>query len=514
MITTRAVWTCAALLLAFPMLGTDRAAAAVPLASTALDPASASYRDVVTRTANMVSDANAQRLVQAQGLNLINLTWEDTGRYKDSAVGPNISDMTIQVQTRDPASGQYHLTCMPVIRFNNFDDRSADIDPKKFFVLAGNEKGQPLRRVNLYQLLGSVRKHLTKPGSWKGDRTSLLADRDSHVLVSAQACFLPVPKEGFAEFNPVLFNYQSIEGDPAVLTILATREGTSITVIDNKRDAFQAGMSWGQRLFFNHNGERASLTGQRLSDFRLGAKGREKQATPEAAGEQGLNMVLLIQVPLKQKNPMRFDSFFSNDADVSVPMNFNLDRIGDVEVAVIGHGKVEGPFTELANLNIERDPAFPVRVTVQFYKATSNGVITEKDVTDIRREIDRVYTQGDFVGSLVTAGATGRPTEHAGDQVEPPDWWEKFWQRYEANTGRTRAQVIEEMRRRHGAAWFPLTEQALAQDAESLAPGSERWPLSLLLVIASAAVVLVSVRLYSIVRDMERRALVSRPVVS
>jgi hypothetical protein len=30
--------------------------------------------------------------------------------------------------------------------------------------------------------------------SWKGDGFSLLADeRDSHVLVSAQACFLPIP---------------------------------------------------------------------------------------------------------------------------------------------------------------------------------------------------------------------------------------------------------------------------------------------------------------------------------
>ena len=59
---------------------------------------------------------------------------------------------------------------------------------------------------------------------------SLLAEnRDSHVLVSAQACFLPIPPDGIAEFNPVLFNYQSYAGDPAVLTILATREGTSIT---------------------------------------------------------------------------------------------------------------------------------------------------------------------------------------------------------------------------------------------------------------------------------------------
>ena len=62
--------------------------------------------------------------------------------------------------------------------------------------------------------------------------------------------FLPIPKSGVATFNPVLFNYQSYPGDPAVLTILATREGTSTTIIDNQRDGFGAGRTWGQRLFF------------------------------------------------------------------------------------------------------------------------------------------------------------------------------------------------------------------------------------------------------------------------
>src|SRR5437660_7903 len=96
-------------------------------------------------------------------------------------------------------------------------------------------------------LLGECR-HVRPLGreSWIGRGKSLLSGRDSHVLVSAQACFLPVPKEGLATFNPVLFNYQSVSGDPAVLTVLATREGTSTTVIDNKRDSFSEGSTWGQ----------------------------------------------------------------------------------------------------------------------------------------------------------------------------------------------------------------------------------------------------------------------------
>src|SRR5713226_2074860 len=93
------------------------------------------YHKVVADTAGMVGDAEAQRLAQKHRLQVLNLTWEDTGRYKNSAVGPNISDMTIQVQQKDPKTGQYPLSCMPVIRFQNFEEKTADITTDKFFLM-------------------------------------------------------------------------------------------------------------------------------------------------------------------------------------------------------------------------------------------------------------------------------------------------------------------------------------------------------------------------------------------
>ena len=60
------------------------------------------------------------------------------------------------------------------------------------------------------------------------------------------------------------------------------------------------------------------------------------------------------------------------------------------EAAVIGHGELEGPFTEIDGLEIERDPNFPIRVTVQFYKATSNGVASSNDIEEIASEIQKV----------------------------------------------------------------------------------------------------------------------------
>ena len=418
------------------------------------------YAVVIAKTTGMVGDKAAQHLAGKHGLHVLDVTWEDTARFDNSAVGPNISDMTIQVQHQMPDSDQYELSCMPVIRYPNFTDLSGDISPDEFFLLVGNQNDQPLEKITLRKLLGNLRAYLHDPGSWKGKREALLADdRDSHVLVSAQACFLPIPKEGVAEFNPVLFNYQSRAGDPAVLAILATREGTSVTVIDNTRDGFEAGGTWGQRLFFNQNGERASLTGQRKSDFLADEAGPDDSAACElaAADQEGLNMVLLIQVPLKQKEPMRFggsidmaDTFMDFCCCLSAPRS-------DVEEAVIGHGKVEGPFTEIDGVEIERDDSYPVRVTVQFYKATSNGVVSEQDMADIAEQINKVYKQADYVGSLVVDGQTGRPTEYEGEHVQPPDWWDVFWQRHLQNTGQTREQAIEMLRKLLGDRWQGVT---------------------------------------------------------
>jgi hypothetical protein len=474
---------------------------AVPAASADADEQRA-YRETVRKTAAMVSDAEAVKLAQKHGLQVLNLTWEDTGRFKNSAVGPNISDMTIQVQTHDPATGQYHATCMPVIRFPNFEDKTGDVKTDKFSLLVGNEKGKPPLRVSLKEYLGNPRKYLSKPRSWKGDSTFLHADRDTHVLVSAQACFLPVPKKGKAEFNPVLFNYQSMPGDPAVLAILATREGTSATIIDNQRDGFQTRGVWGQRLFFNHNGERTSLTGERLSDFVASGTGdstnTDPSKTPTASNQGGLNMVMLIQVPLKQKQKPRLDGGQEVELDLSPlsdPGDPKASRRSDVEEAVIGHGKVEGPFTEIDGLPIERDPNFPVRVTVQFYKATSNGVVSEADMAEVAKQIQKVYDQADYVGSLVTEGLTQRPTEYDGDKVEPPEWWADFWERYHKERGRTREEVIVALREVKGADWFPMTEGELAREAEALSAGissPQRWSLWGWIGVAALAVVAIS----------------------
>lgn len=125
------------------------------------------YHQAVLSTRDMVSDPRAADLVSGAGLQILNVTWEDTGRYQDSSVGPNISDMTIQVAVDTPKGQEVH--CMPVIRFPNFTDKTVDVDPDTFFLMVGNEKGHPLRRISLTEFLKHPTLYLREPGSWTGN---------------------------------------------------------------------------------------------------------------------------------------------------------------------------------------------------------------------------------------------------------------------------------------------------------------------------------------------------------
>ena len=392
----------------------------VPVRDTSID-------STIEKVESMVWDQNARRMVQAQGLSLMNVTWEDTGRSKGSALGPNISDMTIGV--RD-SRGLLHP--MPVMRFDNFNDVTADISSDKFSLLVGNQKGRGLQEVKLREVLKDTRDFLHNRRSWRGVASSLWSARDAHVLVSAQGAFLPVSQTGEATFTPVLYNYQSSPGAPAVATIVATSQGTSIQVVENNSGYMS------EELFFNDDGERAPFTATRLSSFN---RQQAAQGLAQATEEDGLDVVLVIQVPLKVERMHREFGYFygsgmggggigvlSGELDNAAPQSSSVGGIAkkmeksDVETAVIGTGETEGPFKEINDLAIERDTAYPIRVTVQFYKATSNGVVNASDVAKVRRQIERVYSEGDWVGSLVTAGFTARPTESVPNYGSGPRW--------------------------------------------------------------------------------------------
>ncbi len=395
------------------------------------------YQQVIDRVSQMASDYNLYDRVQARGLNVLDVMWEDTGRAEGSALGPNITDLTLQVRNKDPW-GNWHTALMPVIRFDNFTDRTADIASDRFFIRTGNEKdsGESLETNPLSDVLKSIRTFASKPDDIKGSG-NLSAQRDTHFLVSAQAVLLPIPRSGTAEFNPVLFNYQSAPSSPAVLAILATRQGTSIHVIENKPD--DAGVAgWGQEVYFNNRGQRAAFNAERKSDvaLRIEAQGGPLTEDDRSALAKGADVMFLVQVPLVHANIGYLGGLPAPKAMATAPSfgfgggggagapaanSDSRGRTSDLEQAVVGHGPNLGPFNEAHGLTLVRDVRFPVRITVQFYKATSNGVVSNADLDAIKRSIDDVYKHADFVGSLVVPeGDSKRPTAW---QTMPNEWF-------------------------------------------------------------------------------------------
>jgi hypothetical protein len=403
-------------------------------AKIAVDPAR-QYEWMVKSVANMVNNDHAVNTVAGYGLQLLNVLWEDTGRWEGSSVGPNISDVTIEVEGW--RKGTTHRTyLMPVMRHDNFTDKTADVRIDKILIPVGNHKEGELHLVTLKELLESPGQFMSTHDKGRIKGNSLLAKRDTHALVSAQHAFLPVPKEGKATFWPVVFNYQSTRKNPAVLTILVTRQGTSMTIIDNARDTVTGGGSWGQRLYFNKNGEKAPLIAERLADVKASGTTANGENAQDLGSDS--NVLMLIQVPLKYREPPRRAMAYDAPADMASgaaapapmakPKDITAESRSDVDVAVLGHGQTEGPYTELDGLTIARDPRFPVRVTLQFYQATSNGVVSRADVKAMAAQIKKVYGKGDYVGSLVVPAGVDRlrPTNWDGVRTPGDVSWHDF----------------------------------------------------------------------------------------
>lgn len=129
-------------------------------------------------------------------------------------------------------------------------------------------------------------------------------------------------------------------------------------------------------------------------------------------------MVLLIQIPLRQRE--RRDLWFEETVccDMCAPMAA-CESGSTVEAAVVGHGELEGPYREIGGSRLVRDDRFPIRVTVQFYKATDNGIASAEDIRQIAEQIERVYEDADYVGSLVVPeDKFPRPTGWDDEEVE------------------------------------------------------------------------------------------------
>eukprot|EP01129_Flabellula_baltica_P013559 TRINITY_DN631_c0_g1_i1.p1 TRINITY_DN631_c0_g1~~TRINITY_DN631_c0_g1_i1.p1 ORF type:complete len:450 (-),score=101.39 TRINITY_DN631_c0_g1_i1:24-1373(-) len=384
-------------------------------------------KEITNTVVRMPSDSHAQSLANNLGLDITSVTWEDNARNKGSCWGPCISDMTLKVEGQD----------LPVIRSPNYEDITWDVELERIPLMVGNEHGETLFQTNLRDYLENFRDYLHDPSSWTGSERSLLREEDTCAIMSAQACFLPVSKEGGeTSFNVSIYNYQTVQDDPAILSIVSSSNGTSAQIVDS---------CGSQKLYFNQNGEKCSFIGKRLSQHRV-EQGRPNDGRPMTSEEKEQNVLLIIQVPLRQKNISRSydfacdeayyfeeDCFYDFDECDDCDNCLESMKSVDVEDAILSVGESEGKFREVGNLSIERDTRYPVRVTLQYYKATSNGHVDENVMAQVYQQIVDAREFGKNVGSLVVGGNTGRPTEFVNNGVyDIPMWWNEFWLMYGA----------------------------------------------------------------------------------
>ncbi len=100
----------------------------------------------------------------------------------------------------------------------------------------------------------------------------------------------------------------------------------------------------------------------------------------------------------------------------SAPKEFQTPKGMDNAVLSVSEGTgefigIKGPIT--------RDPTFPIRCTVQFYKVTDEEDVPEKEFEDMAANITKLYTTAIAMGSLVMQ-VSNRKTEW-GDNKEEVD---------------------------------------------------------------------------------------------
>ena len=367
----------------------------------------ATTNPLIERVAQIYTSREVKQLAAEHKLDVSHVAWEDCARYDNSCWGPCISDVTLC--TAD--------TAMPIIRSPNFQDTTVDMPIDKINLIVGNEvkleagEEESLGRTSLKEFLENIDVY-----TGNDKLKSLYRPRDASVVVSPQACVLPLT-DGQVSFNARIFSYQSRKDDPAVLVIMGTNQGTSTQVVHGTTN-----------LYFNEHGKSVDFLARRLVDDRK-KRGVETQGEITTE-EKNRNVIYIIQVPLKTKAPpskgfgimtlsclpmamMGGPALLSVQESVplSVPGSRSATRGADWAM-LEKSTEVKGDYPGTRGLELERDDRFPIRLTVQIYTVTDESNLAPQVMKQIAERLEAVKTQGVNEGSLVVDGKKGRPTEH------------------------------------------------------------------------------------------------------
>lgn len=375
----------------------DRRQGPVPLAWEA-------YFD---QTLNLARRSEFLSLLQERGYHPVKISWEDIGRYENSAWGDRISDVGIWVRRResDPASAELALS---VRRDSNFRDRVLMV---------------PADRIKVHLRQGGRLVERSLPERLR-ELGLASQTRDRHVIVSNQFALVPVPSRDMAGAWP--------QGHPprAAFTFSIFPYGSSnyvITdVIEGSHEAV-VGPGGHQLLFANEGGQRAPFTASRAADR------PDLQRLEQDLRAQGMDADVqryyLIQIPLRRHAPGLRSSgmgtpplgpgaWMGSGVAMAAPMavpdavgagpvkskeegwrNRAPEASGGLDKVAIGTGETEGPYCGGAGFRGARAEE-PIRVTVVYF-VTPQGRISRRDMDTFAQAFGRWDAEAIWGGSFV-----------------------------------------------------------------------------------------------------------------
>ncbi len=371
------------------------------------------FNEVVNYVKMINHNQDAIKLAREYNLNIQSVAWEDTARNKYSSVGPNISDMTLNVASHR----------MPLIRSKNYTDVTVDMPFDKLpNLVVGNHNNTPLTQTNLKNYLDNLSQFMkTDP-----DQGSLFIERDKFILTSAQACVLPLHEDQVG-FSVDLYNYQS-SYEPAVLVIIATAQGTSSCIVKGGNT----------KLYFNRNDTACLFSAKRITDHRK-EQGRPLDG-PMTKEEKAMNGIYIFQIPLvctgTEREPIKLQSYtiaydgeesfiekgakyFAKPNASSPIRSLGLSNQSEsykpkgAERAIISVGESQGKFNGIQlygkPYKMVRDVRYPIRLTVQFYVVTDENKIGRNLMIEIAEQIRSIYEHGVNESSMVVDHVVPKP---------------------------------------------------------------------------------------------------------
>lgn len=359
------------------------------------------------------------------GLTIELVKWEDTARSKNSYWGPNICDVMLDVDE----------FVFPMIGMDNFHDYTLDMDIQHFKVWVGNERTDaPLTPISFQEYLENLHQYIASPVMGP-----MFLERDAKIVTAGQCCILPLRQNASkmllpestssnpslkqnesksaldsVSFNVMINNHQVDATDPAVLVIVASPHGTSAQLLTEPR----------QRIYFNKNGDKASYYAERLREVRKAAGVSTKGNMSEE--EQENNALFVFQIPLLQAIPLssvrKAESSEESEADVGDCGLFgggddylcDSDEEHGMDHAQLRVGEAIGkwPGTN-PEIVIQRDPRYPIRCTIQYYRVTDTADIPDITLAEIASQVRHLYDSAPISdkGSLVIETNPARVTE-------------------------------------------------------------------------------------------------------